>query len=74
MNKNTYGLKSSKTPKPDPDLKLFEEKMKQLIPSIRFKAYNKVSEGELGKINEAARNIKARNKLLIPAHKTRNWY
>ena len=70
-SKETYGFKSTKNPPPIEELKDFEDDMRKMIESVKFK---QVDNPFLNKLKEDTDRIKNEPKLLIAADNTTNFY
>ena len=69
--KETFGFNTTKSPKPIPELKDFEDKMLHLVQNIKFKKFNCQFQNKL--ISDTG-NIKKDEKLYVSADKTSNFY
>ena len=70
-DKEDYGFLCTKNPPPIDELKDFEDSMLRMIQSVKFKHVNNTF---LNKIKEDTYLIRKEPKLIIPAHKTTNFY
>ena len=67
----TYGLKTTITPKQVPELIEFEKELISMVPDLKFKRFTNNFQQQLRKdIN----SMKSSNKLYVPADKTTNMY
>ena len=69
--RETYGFNSTKTPPNVPEMKNFEDKMTNLIQSIKFEKRSNHFQNKLGK---KVKEIKREKKILVKADKTSNYY
>ena len=59
--KETFGLKSKKHPKPEPDLRIFEDRMLGLIKDIKFKPFASLNRGFQARLTEQVEKINREN-------------
>ena len=71
VSKQTYGLKSFKTPPPVSELLPFENDLFELVKKVKFRKVKNVFQQ---KLNEDIRNIRNSDKTITPADKTANMY